>query len=384
MAAPLTRHHPDMRALLVGVLAAVLLAVGWWLLPRDAAPIPLPSEPVAERQAQEPTGTATGETAREVAASPSQNPATEAESPPPQQPSDPTATPTATITAVDATTQQALPSFRFRVDQQGGRIFGTAQDGAATIAVARAVPFDLLVEADGYDPEQVQVSVLGEPDKVTPITVELTRSAGRAAGITLLATDQAREPVTNLLVQAFALPDEAAAEAWRTATPLWSRRTSNPEGKYVLPALGQGRFAIRAMVADALGKPLPYLPFEGTFELTGSNGFVETFVPEPACIPEIEVVDRFGKAVEGGEQGPSIHLSLPGGPTASRQWLARSDDQLLRALDRLPATGWVWPEVPMAGGVWQLDVQREGYAPHRELVTLTVGERLQMRIATPW
>jgi hypothetical protein len=377
-----------MRALLVAVLAAILLAIGWWSMANDTVPAPVPSEPDSRAPNAAPAAAVAGETAREPAQPAANVPAEE--TPPTAGEPSPTAKErqdgktSATITAVDATTQQPIPSFRYRLEQQGGRIFGNAQAGAATVAVARIIPFDLFVEADGYDPSQVQGSVLGSSDQGTPITVELTRSAGRAAGITLLATDQAREPVTNLLVQAFALPDAAAAETWRIAAPLWSRRTGNQAGKYVLPALGQGRFAIRAMVADALGKPLPFLPFEGTFELSGSNGYVETYVPEAGCIPELELVDRFGQPLAGGEQGPLLHLSLPGGPAISRQWLARSDDKLLRALDRLPATGAVWPEVPMSAGVWQLDVQREGYAPHHELVTLTAGDRPKLRIATPW
>lgn len=377
-----------MRAFAAVLGTALLLGLLWWLWPPAATGVPAPTDLVEDPVAASPALPATGALDRQEATAPPVDEPAASMPPSTSAPGAPAsaATPMVRISlrAIDEVTQQPVEKFSLVLRGSTGRQVLATTDGSIEFAAQPRESVQLLVEAEGYDPSQSSVMYHDPNAEPLPMVISLRRAAGPAAGITLHVRDGNQEPIGNVVVQVFRRSGEAGDATWRLGAPLWSRHNRRPDGIYTLPSLGAGSFVVRVLSADALGNVQPTLPYEGSFELTGSNGYVEHVTLESACIPEFECVDRYGQPLPAPAPTTRLRLRSPGGPDMARAWLARVDDRLHRAIDQLPGAGPIWPELPVAAGTWELLLERDDRAPYRELVTLPAGERPRLRIATPW
>lgn len=372
-------------AILGSALLALLL---WWLLLSEREVVPAPQDleptPTAAAAPLPADGSVDRRDSAAEPAPPAAMPTPEARPPAAAANAGSGDSMRIVVRALDEVSQQPLAKFSLVLSGPTGRQVLSATDGTIEFTTQHNQLIEMLVEADGYEPHQASFAQAATTIESLPLTVNLRRAAGPAAGITLHVRDTTQEVVGNVVVQVFRQPAEAGDGSWRLSPPMWSRHARRADGIYTLPSLGAGSFLVRVLAADALGTVQPTLPYEGTFELTGSNGFVEHVTLEAGCVPEFECVDRYGQPLPAPEPATRVILRSPGGPDVARGWLARSDDRLVRAIDQLPATGIVWPEVPVAAGTWEVLLTRDDRAPHRELVTLPAGERPRLRLATPW
>jgi hypothetical protein len=227
------------------------------------------------------------------------------------------------------------------------------------------------------------------PAAAATIDVFLTPTA-TATGITLSVKDTALQPIAHVRVDAFALEDGAgsSANAWHVGPALWQRRADDSEGRYVLPPLSPGSYGIRLTATDEQGELLPLLPFRHTYELTGSNGFVEDVVLEPACLPLLQLVALDGTAIEPDRLGDvRVSLRTLGAPDVSRKWLVRPGDDPARApiaaIDRLPGAGTTWPAEAVPAGTYTFEVHVDGQLRFSQPLALPSGQRHRERIVVP-
>ncbi len=283
---------------------------------------------------------------------------------------------------IDATTLEPIPAWTARLAHAGGRVEAWSRQGPCAVDWPAGLRGRLLVEAEGYEPA-VDDGFTVPTATTAPVEVRVTLTrAATAAGIALLVHDAALQPIANVRVEAFVVP-AADPDAWRGSRPLWSRRNASTDGRYTLPTLAPGHYAVRVLAVAADGTLLPFLPFERRFLLTGSNGFVEDVVLEAGCIPEFEIVDATGALLVPGAPPIGLSLRLPGGPEVPRQWLVRQQGELFRGLDVLPGVGAASPEMPVAAGSYVVVVRRPDRPAHEEPVLLRAGERQAVRIVVP-
>lgn len=375
----------------MGVVVLLLgIALGVWFWRDRDAPPPLPQDPTENvaTAAKEPTAGPQSERlpAAVTPPPPTNVPTESAPAVTAPQPDAPVPPNRFQLQAIDAVTMQPISVWRAMLRRPGGGRQLTGEGGATgtvDIDLPAGTRGDLLVEAVGYEPWLAADFVVPAAGERPELVIAKLSSAAVAAGITLHVHDQALRPLDNVRVEAFALDAANRDGAWQDGKPLWSRRTAAPDGRYTLPTLAPGDYGIRVFAVDSDGVVLPFVPYRNTFALTGSNGFTEDVTLQAGCIPEFEIVDIYGKPLVPGGSQIDLMLTLPGGPDISRQWLVRTDGELFRGKDLLPGVGAAWPEVPVAAGLWQLQVGRQGRQPHIEAVSLRSGERQRIRVAVP-
>jgi hypothetical protein len=280
-------------------------------------------------------------------------------------------------------THADVAAFRWRFRSGPSPLHGDGVQGHADLRLPPGARGQLLVESPGFAPFATDLVV---PDVGAPIAVvdAFLAASAQAAGITLLVHDTALQPITNVRVDAFQLPPGARQGAWHVGTALWSRRANDAAGRYSLPELAPGDYGIRVLATDADGKVLPLLPYLGTFVLTGSSGYLEDVTLEPGCLPEFELFDAAGVALDPATSGVvQLQLHLPGGEPVSRLWTLEVDGQTTVALDTAPGRGSVALAQPVPAGTYVLEVSIADQQRVQQFVTLRAGERQHERITLP-
>jgi len=272
-------------------------------------------------------------------------------------------------------------SWRFRSDDTALR--GEGQHGHAGLRLPPGGKGQLLVESPGFAPFTTDVVAPAAAQPAVTIDAFLA-AAAQATGITLLVHDTALQPIPNVRVDAFPLLPEGSRDAWHLGASLWARRSAAADGRYELPELVPGDYGIRVLATDGDGNLLPLLPYLHTFVLTGSSGYVEDVVLEPGCIPEFELLDAAGAALDPKATGAvQLQLHPPGGAAVPRMWTLQTDGRTTAALDTLPGSGVVSLAQPVAAGSYVLEVSIAGRQRVQQFVTLRAGERQLERIVVP-
>lgn len=370
------------------VLVAALAVGGSWLLgdgdppapgaalppPPDAA-VPSPADP--ERL---PPRAAPAATAPQPAPTRAPTPAPASPLPVPSVPED--ANVLLRVRAL--ATRAEVPAFRWRFVNSLVTERGEGRDGRAGLRLPESAVGELLVEAEGLAPLR-RTGVIAPTAPAGPLHLDLFLApAVAAAGITLHVRTLASEPVQHLRVDAFALGNATPDSLWHLAPPLWSRRASAGDGRYVLPPLPAGIYGLRVVGTDEAGETLPLLPFRGTFHLTGDNGFVEDVPLEPGALLELELVDAteapFDPVLHGAT---TLELRLPGGPPAPRKWLAHAAGVQAAAIDALPGPGRATLADAVPGGHYQIVVAVRGTVRVQQNLFLRAGQRTLQRLVVP-
>jgi hypothetical protein len=380
---------PPRHLLTTLVLAAAALAVGgYWLLgdgdppAPDAVLPPTPAAAVASPADPErlPPRTSPAGPAPQPAHTPVPAPAPASPLPVPPVPE----APNVLLRVRALATRADVPAFRWRFVNSLATARGEGRDGRAELRLPESAVGELLLEADGLASLR-RDGVVVPTSPAGPLQLDLfLPPAVPAAGITLHVRTLASEPVQHLRVDAFALGAAAAGSAWHLDPPLWSRRASAGDGRYVLPPLPAGTYGLRVVGTDEAGEALPLLPFRGTFHLTGDNGFVEDVPLEPGALLELELVDAteapFDPVVHGAT---TLELRLPGGPPVPRKWVAHAAGVQAAAIDALPGPGRVTLADAVPGGHYQIAVAVRGTVRVQQQVFLRAGQRTLQRLVVP-
>jgi hypothetical protein len=276
------RDHPGSmaRAHGIAVLGTIALGTALWLVLAQAnepAPPPAPARPAADPQVP-----ALPATARQPLPGPQvPEPPGPARALPPEPPPAPASRASVDLRAADLGTRAPLAAFRwrFRPDADGdagGEATAAKGDGAAgeaAVALPPGAVGELLVEADGYAPERCRVAVPRLSSE--PLRVEtLLSRAVPLSGVVLHATDDDGWPVRRLRIDVWQLepsdpdPDPGTDPASRL---LWARTGTSEDGRFPLPALPPGRFALRAQPTGADDAALGLLPWRTVIHFGGSE-----------------------------------------------------------------------------------------------------------------
>lgn len=281
-------------------------------------------------------------------------------------------------------TRSDVAAFRWRFQANDVLLHGDGRNGHVALRLPPRVTGRLLVEAADCQPFVAEVTA--PPDGAPPLPVDAFLSpAPQGAGITLLVRDTALRPIQHVRVDAFALLPGQPAGDWHLASPLWARRNTAADGRFVLPEMAPGEYGVRVLATDAEGQLLPLLPFRSTFVLTGSTGYVEEAVLEAGCLLTLELVDATGAPLAPAANGPIVlQLHPAGGAPVGRLWTGTNENgRAVAALDSLPARGSVAPAEPLPAGSYELLVSIDGQQRARQFVTLRAGERQTERILVP-
>jgi hypothetical protein len=284
----------------------------------------------------------------------------------------------------DQTRQEPIAAMRWRFRGTGSVARGDGRDGRLELTLPVASTGDLRIEADGFEPwERTELAVPAATAPALEVEAFLVPAAA-ATGIRFVVRDPANAPIRHLRVDAFALTAANRDGAWHLGRALWSRRAKHDDGDYTLPNLAPGDYGIRIYATDDAGDPMPLLPFGRTFALTGSNGFREDVVLEPACVLTLELVDRDGAAYDPSRFGKlTLALGLPGAPATQRLWSSKAGDARASALDVLPGIGSATLEDPIASGSYLLELSVNGEPRLQRTLVLRAGEKQQERLIVP-
>ena len=365
----------------------LLLGFGIWLslANGDGGAVPPSAERAQRAAAAEVPAEVEQDAVRERAADapPPAAPVSDAATAPPRAvPAD--AASNVTLHVRSLATRGDVATFRWRFQANDVLLHGDGRDGHAALRLPPRVTGRLLVEVEDCQPFVAEVTA--PPDGAPPLALEAFLSpAPKGAGITLLVRDAALRPIEHVRVDAFALPPGHPAGDWHVASPLWARRNTAPDGRFVLPEMAPGEYGVRVMATDADGQLRPLLPFRGTFVLTGSTGYVEEAVLEAGCLLTLELFDATGAPLDPAAHGPILlHLHPAGGAPVARLWNGKNENgRAVAALDALPARGPASPAEALPAGSYELLVSIDGQQRARQFVTLRAGEHQAERILVP-
>ncbi|MFO1077726.1 MAG: hypothetical protein U1E73_08365 [Planctomycetota bacterium] len=371
------------------LLLVVLLGAGvaFWALggsdpgaPPGPAPAETPRKQAVDPGPPERTAVRSEETPPTNPANPAGRPDAAAA---PDAPAAPSTQPNLALHVRSAGDQRDVASFQVTARTATSTVRARGEAGHAALAAPPGVELDVLVEAEGFQPWRgpMQGAAAATPP---PTTEVFLTPAAVAAGIELHVHTLEGEPVPRLRVEAFALAAGADRGPWQHARPLWSRIADRADGVYALPELAPGSYGIRAMGVDAKGDLLPRLPFLRTYELTGSNGFVEDVPLEPGCAFGIELVDAAGNAVAPPpEEVFALELRQPPGAAVAHRWVQTVSGQRSVGVDLVSAAGPAWLEQAIAPGVYELTVRERDTVRVQMQIVLRGGERQLERVPVP-
>ncbi len=383
-------------AVCVGLFTAGALAWSW---SRPSAPVAPPSA-IAHDGDQDADTPALDQAVPARVAAPVEARADDASPPPPNSrpaaTSDAVETPDAAApappaeqtTAIEvrsAASNLALKSFRWSFVAGERRLSGAIDGGDADLPLPPGVTGELLVEADGMQPERLsEVTATARPAQPLRLEVYL-RPTSRGEGVTLLVHDSLRRPVADVRVDAFALNTESPQQAWHLEAPMWSRAATAADGRYTLPPLAPGRYGVQVRAVDSQGKPAPLAAFRSTYDLTGTNGFVEDVVLMPACALRLDLRDINGAAVDPAQRGAiGIRLLIPSDRGVSRRWTSAAPGTAgtTSDVDRMPGPSPVWVAAPVAPGSYTLEITVDGQLAVRQALQLPSGAHTE-RVLLP-
>lgn len=284
----------------------------------------------------------------------------------------------------DLATRSPVPMFQWRFTSEGAAAKGDGTEGRADLHLQAGSAGQMLIEAEGMSPFVQHLVVPAGTAPALRIEAFLSPAAA-ATGITLLVHDLALQPVVHIRVDAFALQPENRTEgAWTLGQPMWARRTSAVDGRYVLPELAPGEYGIRVVGVHEDGSLLPLLPFARKYELSGSNGFVEDVPLEPGCVPVFDIVDAAGKPLDPTQAGVvALKLRILGGADVSRRWNVTTGGVAVSATDVLPGVGTVSTAEAVPAGTYEFQVSIAGKVLVQKTVTLRPGDLPVERVILP-
>ena len=292
--------------------------------------------------------------------------------------------PSTLVEVRSATSDRLLPSWSWSFVAGERRLRGVAEGGPAELPLPAGVAGDLLVEADGMQP-QLRAGVTATGSTAPPLHLRFyLQPAQQAEGVTLIVRDVDGQAVQKLRVDAFALAPSDREAAWHLNAPMWSRVAAAADGRYQLPPLAPGCYGVQVHAVDEQGRPTSLCAFRGTYTLTGSNGFLEDVVLEPGCALRLHVLDAAGAPVDPGVYGAvQLRLHAPGEPGVARRWAAARPDGagVVSDVDRMPASAPTWLASPVEPGLYTLEVLVRDRVVTRQGLQLAAGaqtERVQL------
>lgn len=276
--------------------------------------------------------------------------------------SEPTPPPPADITLTidvrDVVTRAPIAAFRWRFVRRGDILRGDSDASTANLALPRGSVGDLLIEAESMQPfAQKALKVPAAYEPKAHLDVFLTPTP-KGQGITLMVKDLERQAIPHVRVDAFKLTPATADAGWDLGQPLWSRRADAEDGVYVLPPLPPGGYGILLVATDPDGDMSPLSAYRQTFQLSGSNGFLEDVPLEPACALKLDLLDGSSAPFDPKSHGDtSIRLNRAGQVGIERKWTARQDQGgTVSQRDTAPGKGAVWLDQPVAPGSYLLEI----------------------------
>jgi hypothetical protein len=274
-----------------------------------------------------------------------------------------------------------LPKYRWTLWAEGQRRTGTAdeQGGDTGLRMPKGTPYRVLLEADGYEPQEKNGTIAAEPQVLDVFLA----TAGKHTGVVVTARDERAQPVPNLRVDLWRLKADAALDQTGAAgEPLWSRRTSNDEGSYQLPELEPGRYELRAMAVDGEGALLPLLPFRARFEVTGSNSVPLQANLLPGAVLTLQPVDPAGSPLRGGPDDnrpplPAIELRAigPDGKEHDVDWRGAGSGRAVVERNKLVEGREVTCAEALPPGWWRFTAWVDGAACGAAEVLLVAGQQ---------
>lgn len=323
----------------------------WSALRSEPDAPPLPPVPTASERAQDaPIEQASSRAIERKAEAKPLAPVEPPKTTPPA-PTPPPATIAAVVTAVvqvsDLTDRTLIPAFRWTFRSDGkDDLRGSGKDGHADLALPFGAQGALFVEAEGYGPERVTVTLPALASAPIPVDVFLTRNQA-LVGVTISARDDQAAPIARLRLDLWQIPGSTADPAVGsdpTTKPLWTRIGNGTEGSFRLPDLPAGRLALRAQPVDDRGDALPLLPWRQVFAFSGSESvpFVIDF--------QRGLVLSLSAAADGKPEAECAITLRRGGEGIAAVWRSRTDEQgpgtLGQDLATLPGTALTALAVP--------------------------------------
>lgn len=379
---------PLMRAAAFVFVALLIGAIAYWAF-NDRPPLAIPVEPDAPTTAG-PAEPAPAQQGERVAAPTPQTPTS---TPPATTPAKPelgvlpppqvAAEPNVVLDVRDLVSRQPVAAFRWRFQNSRGAWKGDGAQGRAELALEASAVGTLLVEADGLQPLTKEGVIVPTPPQAALQLDLFLAPQGAATGITLMVHDTGLQPLPRVRVDAYKLAD-AKAEGWHLGRALWARMAEAKDGKYQLPPLEPATYGLQVIALDGMGEPLPLLPFRRTFEVTGSNGFVEDVPLEPGALLGLEIVDSAGQGFDPTKQGTTrLSLHFAGAPHVARKWISRQGQAAATALDALPGIGRAELAEAVPGGPYELEITVNGALRSKQPLFLRPGMKNEERVVVP-
>jgi hypothetical protein len=339
----------------IAVVLTIFGGAAFWLWSAlrtepDAPPLP-PMPATSDRTAQD--APVERESSRAIERKADTKPPPPIESPKTNEPA-PAPEPAATaqiVTAVaqvsDLTDRTLIPAFRWTFRSNGkDDLRGSGKDGHADLTLPHGAQGALFVEAEGYAPERVTLTLPALASAPIPVDVFLTRNQA-LVGVTISARDDQAAPVARLRLDLWQIPGGTADPAVGTdptTKPVWTRMGNGTEGSFRLPDLPAGRLALRAQPVDDRGDALPLLPWRQVFAFSGNESVPFVIDFEPGLVLSLSA------AADGKPEAECAITLRRGGEVMPAIWRSRTDDQgpgtLGQDLVTLPGTALTALAVP--------------------------------------
>ena len=317
------------------VLAAIAGGTALWFaaIEGDGVAPPLPpsaDQPADTTPAQQPRPDAASGRARveDPKSEPDAADATKPATPQPIAQSEPAdVAPDAPVTLLvrSVTDRRELARFSWRFQAYGGAgAKGDGENGRANLPLPRGVRGQLYVEAEGKQPQALEVETPKAEQPATQVDVFLA-DAAVLAGVTLQMRDEQQQIVPRARLDLWQLDATTAAlppQEDPAHQPLWKRTGEDVGGALTLPEIPPGDYALRAQPVDAEGWALPLLPQRFRFTFRGGEAVPLTATFAKGIVLAIEC------AADGGEpmQFDVTTRLASGGDPIPVQWQSKSVD----------------------------------------------------------
>ena len=316
------------------VLAAIAGGTALWFAAIEgdgvAPPLPTSSEQPTEtsQAAQRPDAASARARVEDPKVEPDAAEATKLATPPPIAQSEPAdVAPDAPVTLLvrSVTDRLELARFSWRFQAYGGAgAKGDGENGRANLPLPRGVRGQLYVEAEGKQPQAVEVEVPQPNRPATQIELFLA-DAAVLAGVTLQMRDEQQQIVPRARLDLWQLNAATAAlplDEDPSFLPLWKRIGDDVGGALTLPEIPPGGYTLRAQPGDENGWALPLLPQRFRFTFRGGEAVPLTATFAKGLVLAIECAD------DGGEpmQFDVTTRLASGGDPIPVQWQSLSKD----------------------------------------------------------
>jgi hypothetical protein len=230
-----------------------------------------------------------------------------------------------TLLVRSVTDRRELARFSWRFQAYGGAgAKGDGENGRADLPLPRGVRGQLYVEAEGKQPQAVEVEV-PQPNRPAAQVELFLADAAMLAGVTLQMRDEQQQIVPRARLDLWQLTAETAAlppQEDPAHQPLWKRIGEDVGGALTLPEIPPGDYALRAQPVDEGGWALPLLPQRFRFTFRGGEAVPLAATFAKGIVLAIECAD------DGGEpmQFDVTTRLASGGDPVPVQWQSLSKD----------------------------------------------------------